>query len=102
MGRDANTRWVIRSDRVVHAGGAIAAGWVEIGGGLIRAVGRGAPPAGLLTIDVSDRYVIPGLVDLHVHGGGERRSMATIRGRWPVRYADLPRSMHGTARPHCS
>jgi N-acetylglucosamine-6-phosphate deacetylase len=44
-------------------------GWIEVSGGLVAAVGEGAPPRradhgfGAMTL-------VPGFVDMHVHGGG--------------------------------
>jgi imidazolonepropionase-like amidohydrolase len=40
--------------------------------GRIESVGRAAAPAGIKTIDVRDRYVVPGLIDAHVHIANSR------------------------------
>src|SRR5262245_15912265 len=48
--------------------GAIQRGaTVVLRGGLIDSVGTAAAPAGARTIDVRNRYVIPGMIDAHVH-----------------------------------
>jgi N-acetylglucosamine-6-phosphate deacetylase len=59
---------------LVLAGGRVltpaeTAGWVAIAGGRIEALGDGDPPAAAETLDVAGRLVVPGFVDLHVHGG---------------------------------
>ncbi len=40
---------------------------VLIGDGRILAVGPGTPPAGIETLDVSGRFVLPGFIDAHTH-----------------------------------
>ena len=62
---------VIRNGRVVTPGGVIGGG-VAIEGERIVAVGADAtlPPA-RRTIDAREQYVIPGLIDAHVHMGSE-------------------------------
>jgi N-acetylglucosamine-6-phosphate deacetylase len=44
-------------------------GWIDVAGGIVAAVGAGAPgrPA---DHDLGDVTVVPGFVDTHVHGGG--------------------------------
>lgn len=44
----------------------ITTGWLEVGAG--RIVGGGTGPA--VGVDLGGRYVAPGFVDMHVHGGG--------------------------------
>ena len=44
-------------------------GWLVIDGGRVSAVGSGAPPRPA-DVDLGDQIVVPGFVDLHVHGGG--------------------------------
>ncbi|HZD70257.1 MAG TPA: N-acetylglucosamine-6-phosphate deacetylase [Actinomycetes bacterium] len=48
--------------RVVRPAGVLDPGWVEVAGDRIAAVGSGGIPTGLT--------VVPGFVDIHVHGGG--------------------------------
>lgn len=48
----------------------LAPGWVLVAGPSIVAVGGGSPPAGHLLVDLGDRLLAPGFVDIHVHGGG--------------------------------
>ncbi|WP_407685840.1 N-acetylglucosamine-6-phosphate deacetylase [Mycobacterium sp. HUMS_1102779] len=44
-------------------------GWLETSGGRILGCGAGAPPRPPDT-DLPDSVVVPGFVDMHVHGGG--------------------------------
>lgn len=53
--------------RVVLPDGTIDAGYVEVDEGRITAVERGSPPAAAAH---GDWTVLPGFVDIHVHGGG--------------------------------
>ncbi len=61
---------------VLIAAGAIALdqricrpGWVETDGQRIRACGAGPPPRAA-DVDLPDALVVPGFVEMHVHGGG--------------------------------
>jgi N-acetylglucosamine-6-phosphate deacetylase len=54
--------------RVVTPDGVLDPGWVEVAGGRICAIGAGRP-AGLGAVDVGGGWLLPGFVDLHVHGG---------------------------------
>ena len=50
-------------------------GWITVEDGLVVAVGTGGAPsreatAGVSIIDFGDAVVVPGFVDMHVHGGG--------------------------------
>jgi N-acetylglucosamine-6-phosphate deacetylase len=67
------TGTLLHSARVVMPGGVVENGWVRVGGDRITGVGRGPAPAGRpgeRAHDVGHRWVVPGFVDLHVHGGG--------------------------------
>ena len=57
--------------RVVTPEGVLDPGWVEVHDGNIVAVGAGQPPtvAGRAT-DLGGCWLLPGFIDLHVHGGG--------------------------------
>jgi N-acetylglucosamine-6-phosphate deacetylase len=49
-------------------------GWIRLAGSLIDAVGTGDPPERLAPerppVDLRGQWVLPGFVDMHVHGGG--------------------------------
>ncbi len=62
---------LIFNARVYLAGGILTPGWVLIGGGRIACVGQGEPPEGLpiaRSIDGGGKHVLPGFIDLHIHG----------------------------------
>jgi N-acetylglucosamine-6-phosphate deacetylase len=44
--------------------------WVAVASGRIESVGRAAPPPAAETVDLHGRLLVPGFLDLHVHGGG--------------------------------
>lgn len=46
-----------------------SAGWLTVEDGTVHEVGHGAPAA-VADVDLGDRVVVPGFVDMHVHGGG--------------------------------
>ena len=52
---------------IVTSADIIPDGWVAITDGRIGAVGTGTPPPARRTHDYSGRYVLPGLVDGHMH-----------------------------------
>jgi N-acetylglucosamine-6-phosphate deacetylase len=52
------------------------ASWVAIAEGRIEAVGDGDPPPAAETVHLSGRLVVPGYVDLHVHGGDGAQFMS--------------------------
>jgi N-acetylglucosamine-6-phosphate deacetylase len=49
--------------------GAVGPGWLAVRDGRIAEVGPGAAPAPV-TVDLTGYTVVPGFVDMHVHGGG--------------------------------
>ena len=49
-----------------------------IRGGRIEAVGAASPGAGIRTIDLRGRYVVPGLIDAHVHIGSPAQMRAAL------------------------
>ncbi|MFG2006292.1 N-acetylglucosamine-6-phosphate deacetylase [Spirillospora sp. NPDC048911] len=61
----ANARFVLPN--------AVQQGWLRIDGGRIAELGTGALSAsendGADVVDLGGRYVVPGFVDMHVHGG---------------------------------
>jgi N-acetylglucosamine-6-phosphate deacetylase len=56
--------------RVVTPQGVIGDGWVVISAGQVLEVGSGVPPQSSVVTDLGGRWLVPGFVDLHVHGGG--------------------------------
>jgi N-acetylglucosamine-6-phosphate deacetylase len=60
---------LIGSGTMVLDGQVCRPGWLETSGGRIRAHGAGPPP-GPVDRDFPDCVVVPGFVDMHVHGGG--------------------------------
>ena len=65
---------LLTGGRVVTPEGVLSPGWIRVAGSLIDAVGPGAAtpplPPGLPVTDLRGHWVLPGFVDMHVHGGG--------------------------------
>ncbi len=66
-----NAPTLITNARIVSAEETIERGWLLISAGKISALGhRQAPPIdGAVQIDASGHTLLPGFIDLHVHGG---------------------------------
>jgi N-acetylglucosamine-6-phosphate deacetylase len=60
---------LLAGGRVVTPGGIPSPGWIRLDGSVIDAVGSGGVPD-QPTVDLRGQWVLPGFVDLHVHGGG--------------------------------
>jgi N-acetylglucosamine-6-phosphate deacetylase len=56
--------------RVVTPDAVLDPGWVRLDGARIAAVGGGAPPPDAEILDLGGDFLLPGFVDMHVHGGG--------------------------------
>ncbi len=56
--------------RVVDARRDLPDAWVRVSGGLIAEVGTGPAPYATERLDLDGAILTPGLIDLHVHGGG--------------------------------
>jgi len=74
--------------------GVIDGCWVQVEAGAITAVGPGTPPPGD-TVDLGGAWLLPGYIDLHMHGGGGHDATASP--------ADLAAAVafhraHGTTR----
>jgi N-acetylglucosamine-6-phosphate deacetylase len=62
-------RVLLTAGTVVTGSAVLHPGWVEVEGETVAAVGSGPPPRPA-DHDVGDALVVPGFVDMHVHGGG--------------------------------
>ncbi|MEV0053941.1 N-acetylglucosamine-6-phosphate deacetylase [Saccharopolyspora shandongensis] len=60
---------ILAGGQVVTADGVLDRGWVRVSGGQIAAVGSGPAPDGP-AVDLAGRWLVPGFVDIHCHGGG--------------------------------
>jgi N-acetylglucosamine-6-phosphate deacetylase len=60
---------VISAGTVVIDGRVCRPGWVHTAGRAIVACGAGAPPEPA-DVDLTNSVVVPGFIDMHVHGGG--------------------------------
>ncbi|MGZ4349067.1 MAG: N-acetylglucosamine-6-phosphate deacetylase [Solirubrobacteraceae bacterium] len=61
---------VLAGGRVVTPGGVVGDGWVHVEGELIVSVGAGQPAIDAPLVDLEGAWLLPGFVDLHMHGGG--------------------------------
>ncbi len=76
--RTAPSRRLLVGGRVVTPQGVLSPGWIRLAGHLIEAVGSGPPPGpgswpeagGPSVTELRGAWVLPGFVDMHVHGGG--------------------------------
>src|SRR5688500_9102329 len=60
---------ILAARQVVTPARVLAPGWLHVDGDRIVEVGEGAPPREP-DVDLGGASVVPGFVDLHVHGGG--------------------------------
>ncbi|WP_433554878.1 N-acetylglucosamine-6-phosphate deacetylase [Pseudonocardia xinjiangensis] len=63
----SGTTLLVAADTVVTPA-AVGPGWVEVAGDRITGAGTGAPPRPA-DVDLGDAVLVPGFVDMHVHGG---------------------------------
>ena len=80
----------------VRDGRVLSNAVVVIRNGRIESVGAGAAPAGVRTLDLRGKYVLPGLVDAHTHAdnfAAFRRALesgvTTVRSAGVSNYADV-------------
>jgi N-acetylglucosamine-6-phosphate deacetylase len=83
---------ILSADTVVSATAATT-GWLAIDGETIVEVGTGRPPR-TPDLDLGDQIVVPGFVDIHVHGGGGG-SFTDLDPASAVRTVEFHRA-HGT------
>src|SRR4051812_29981303 len=82
--------------RVVAARTVLDPGWLTVAGGRIVAVGRGDPPTAAPVVDLRGGYLLPGFIDLHMHGGGG--AQITTDDPAEIRHAVAFHRRHGTTR----
>jgi N-acetylglucosamine-6-phosphate deacetylase len=80
---------LLRAARVLTPERELADGFVVLDGGRIAEVGSGPRAFAGPVADLGDRLLVPGFVDLHVHGGGG----AQVDGADPGEVADAVRSV---------
>jgi N-acetylglucosamine-6-phosphate deacetylase len=94
--RDETVTTLLRAARAVDARGATDDAWILLDGDAIAAVGSGrAAPAADRTVDLGDATLVPGFVDLHVHGGAGGSHDDGADG---IRAAVALHRRHGTTR----
>jgi N-acetylglucosamine-6-phosphate deacetylase len=85
--------FTVAADHLVTAAGVLSPGWISVDRGRITATGAGAPPA---PAAYHGCWVLPGFIDLHVHGGGG--ASFTGGGADEARAAAAFHRAHGTTR----
>ena len=60
---------ILTVDTVSTGADLLRPGWIDVSGGLIRAIGSGVPPLPA-DLRLGAMTVVPGFVDTHLHGGG--------------------------------
>lgn len=72
---------ILAGARVVTPDRVIEPGWVHIEGSRIAAIGEGAPPTDVAPLDdTGGAWILPGYVDVHVHGGNGGSIEASAEG----------------------
>jgi N-acetylglucosamine-6-phosphate deacetylase len=84
---------VVSAGSVVTPDRVLAPGWVHVRDGLLAAVGEGEPPRPA-DRELRDGWLLPGFVDVHVHGGGGA-DLGSARPDYVATATGLHRS-HGT------
>lgn len=87
---------VLAGAHVVTPDGVLAPGWIRVADGRIAGLGSGSPPAGAEAADLTGRWIFPGFVDIHVHGGGG--ASFTEGGAEQARQAAAFHRAHGSTR----
>lgn len=94
--RDETVTTLLRAARAVDARGTTADAWILLDGDGIAADGSGREaPAADRTVDLGDATLVPGFVDLHVHGGAGGSHDDGADG---IRAAVALHRRHGTTR----
>ncbi len=74
---DAPTQ-LLAGGRVVTPAGVLADGWVRLVGERIADVGAERPELEAPVVDLGGAWLLPGFVDLHMHGGGGHSVMDSL------------------------
>lgn len=69
---------VLRGAKLVTPTAVIDDGWLRLDGGTITAVSDSGDAAGDGVEDLAGGYLVPGFIDVHVHGGGGQDFTASI------------------------
>lgn len=89
--------YLLRHARLVLPGGVVDDGRLAVDGEWITELGAGAnggPRADTHVVDLTGYVVVPGFVDMHVHGGGGGSSARTSNrraGSWSSTAHTAPR-----------
>jgi N-acetylglucosamine-6-phosphate deacetylase len=90
------TTFTLANARVVVPDRVVAPGWISVVDGRIADLGAGEPPAEADPVfDLGLAYVLPGFVDLHMHGGAG--AQVTSSDPDEIRRAVMFHRAHGTA-----
>jgi N-acetylglucosamine-6-phosphate deacetylase len=71
---------ILENARILTPGGLLDDGWVQIDGGIIKALGRGKATADGARESLNGAWLSPGFVDIHNHGGGGAWLSSTDHG----------------------
>ncbi len=87
---------ILRAKHLTTPEGGYRPGWVSVANGQIEARGNGEPPPPGEVTDLGDSWILPGFIDMHVHGGGG--ASFTEGGADEARKAVAFHRAHGTTR----
>jgi N-acetylglucosamine-6-phosphate deacetylase len=62
--------WLLAGGRVVTPEGVLTDAWVHVEGDAIASVGASRPAVDAPVFDLQGAWLLPGFLDLHMHGGG--------------------------------
>lgn len=82
--------------RIVTPDGVLDPGWIAVDAGRVSALGQGDPAVPGPVTDLAQQWVLPGFVDIHVHGGGG--ASFTEGGAEDARRAAAFHRRHGSTR----
>lgn len=80
MATNDETPVLLRAARLITPEIELAPGWVTLEAGMITGAGEGSGPQAGRVEELGDVMLVPGFVDVHVHGGGGRSLMTTDPG----------------------